>query len=93
MLLEITNYYISKKMHQLDHFLISHNKRDLFIHKKYWLIPSTLPRLVASANSPTIVKLIRELFIGELLNRNYLEFQKARFKIIHYENTLNNVFN
>ena len=50
-------------------------------------------RLDVSANSPTIVKLIRELFIGELLNRNYLEFQKARFKIIHYENTLNNVFN
>ena len=45
-------------------------------------------RLVASANSPTVVELIREL-----LYCNYLEFQKARFKIIHYKNTFNNVFN
>ena len=40
-------------------------------------------RLVASANSPTIVELIveliRELFIGELLNYNFLDFQKACF--------------
>ena len=48
-------------------------------------------RLVASANSPTvvefIVELIGELFIVELFYCNYLEFLKACFKIIHYKNT------
>ena len=57
----------------------------------------TTLRLVASANSPTvvelIVELIGELFIVELLYCNYLEFLKACFKIIHYKNTFHNVFN
>ena len=54
-------------------------------------------RLLASANSITvvelIVELIGELFIAELLYCNYLEFLKAYFKIIYYKNTLDIVFN
>ena len=49
-------------------------------------------RLVASANFPTVVELIVES-IGELLNCYNLEFLKPCFKIIHYKNTLNNLFN
>ena len=49
-------------------------------------------RLLASANSTTvvelIVELIGELFIVELLYCNYLEFLKACFKIIYYKNTV-----
>ena len=37
-----------------------------------------LLRLVASANSHTIVELIGELFIGELLNYIFLDFQKSK---------------
>ena len=36
-------------------------------------------RLVASANSTTIVELIGELFIGEILNYNFSDSQKACF--------------
>ena len=49
--------------------------------------------LVASANSPTVVELIGELFIVELLYCNYMEFLKACLKKLHYINTLDNVFN
>ena len=45
-------------------------------------------RLLASANSTTvvelIVELIGELFIVELLYCNYLEFLKACLKKLHY---------
>ena len=47
-------------------------------------------RLLASANSTTVVELIVELIgelfiVGELSYCNYLEFLKACFKIIHYK--------
>ena len=36
-------------------------------------------KLVASAYSPTIVELIGELFIGELLNYNFSDFPNVFF--------------
>ena len=40
-------------------------------------------RLVASAYSPTVVELMEELFIGELLNYNFSDFPNAFFNQIH----------
>ena len=62
-----------------------------FMHKGSFI------RLVTSVNCLTVVeliiKVIGELFIGQLLYCNYREFLKACLELIHYENTLEIIFN
>ena len=69
--------------------LISKIRSDqLFIENPICCKSKSHLRLVASANSPTVIELMGELFSVELLYCNYLEILKACFKIIHYKTYL-----